>query len=268
MNFSFHTCGLEWLTFEETIDILAGIGYDACGPIVGHGCHLDPETITEGQKKAYRKQAKDRGIKFAVLNPWRVTGFATGVESGETERFYMKALDLAADMDASGVRFLPGAYAQGESAGWRAMIQVLKPLCHHAEQVGVDLLMHNHENQLIDTANGFELLRHHIGSDRLQINLDCANLAILMDDPCSAIRTFGDHLRQVRVKGMNNHYPFAQQCVPGAPGDIVDWEAVLRTLNEIGYRGYVELVHYAWFPPDFHERVFEWATDLATKVEA
>jgi len=134
MKFSFHTCGLEWFTFEETIDTLAEIGYDACGPIVGPGCHLDPDAITDDQKKAYMKQAQDRGLEFAILNPWHVTGFAAGVGSGETERFYTRALDLAADMGASGVRFLPGAFDGGENAGWRAMIQVLKPLCHHAEQ--------------------------------------------------------------------------------------------------------------------------------------
>lgn len=266
MKFSFHTCGLEWFSFEEAIHELADIGYAACGPIVGPDCHLDPDTLTDSQKTSYKKLAKERELAFSILNPWRAGSFVAGIESGETERFYRKALDLAADLGALGVRFLPGAFAAGENAGWRAMITVLKPLCHHAERVGVDLLMHNHENQLIDTANGFALLRHHVGSDRLQINLDCANLAILMDDPCRAIREFREHLRQVRVKGMNNTYPFAQQCVPGTPGDIVDWEAVMEALKEVGYGSYVELVHYPWFPPDFHRRVFEWATALAAKV--
>ena len=43
---------------------------------------------------------------------------------------------------------------------------------------------------------------------------------------------------------MSNYYPFAQQCVPGAPGDIVDWEAVMQALKETGYTGFVELVTY------------------------
>ena len=266
MQFSFHTCGLEWFSFEEVINELAEVGYAACGPIVGPGCHLDPDTITDSQKTAYRKLARDRKIVFSILNPWKIEGFAAGVESGATERFFRQALDLAAEFGAAGVKFLPGGFAGGEAAGWRAMVQVLKPLCHHAEQVGVDLLMHNHENQLIDTANGFALLRHHLGSERLQINLDCANLAILMDDPCRAIRDFKDHLRYIRVKGMSNYYPFAQQCVPGAPGDIVDWEAVMQALKETGYTGFVELVTYPWFPPDFHRSTFSWAADLADRV--
>lgn len=268
MRFSFHTCGLEWFSFEEAINELADIGYAACGPILGPDCHLDPDTITDSQKTAYKNLARDRNLAFSILNPWKISGFAAGVAEGQTERFFHQALDLAADLGAAGVKFLPGGFATGENAGWRAMIQVLKPLCHHAEKVGVDLLMHNHENQLIDTANGFALLRHHTGSDRLQINLDGANLAILMDDPCRAIRDFRDHLRHVRVKGMHSYYPFAQQCVPGAPGDIVDWEAVLRTLEEVGYAGYVELVAYPWFPPDFPRQALAWAADLAARVEA
>ena len=266
MKWSFHTCGLEWYSFEEAIVELAEVGYDSCGPTVGPGSHIDPDTITDSEKAAYKKLAGEKGISFSVLNPWKVGGFAAGVESGQTEAFYRKTLDLAAEFGAYGVKFLPGSFAGGESGGWRAMIQVLKPLCHHAEQVGVDLLMHNHENQLIDTANGFALLRHHVGSERLQINLDCANLAILMDDPCQAIRDFGDHLRYVRVKGMYNYYPFAQQCVPGNPGDIVDWKAVVQTLKEVGYEGHVELVTYPWFPLDFHRQVIAWANDLVADL--
>ncbi len=268
MEFSFHTCGLEWLTMEEAINELADVGYSACGPITGPGSHLDPTAITDSQKTAYKNLAKDRDIAFAILNPWGVGGFAAGVPSGETERFYRQSLDLAADMDAAGIRFLPGTVAAGENAGWRAMIQVLKPLCHHAEQVGVDLLIHNHENHLVDTANGFALLRHHVGSERLQINLDCGNLAILLDDPCRAIQDFKDNLRHVRFKGMHGYYPFSQQCVPGSPGDIVDWKAVLQTLVKVDYSGYVELVPYAWFPPDFHKTGFAWAANLAAEMGA
>jgi sugar phosphate isomerase/epimerase len=267
MKISFHTCGLRWFSFEETLGALADAGYDACGPTVGPGCHLDPETLTDSEKSAYKKLARQRNIAFSVLNPWKV-GFLGGIESGETERFFRKALDIAADLGADGVKFLPESFPEGENAGWRAMIGVLKPLCHHAEQVGVDLLMHNHENLLIDTANCFALLRHHVGSERLQINLDCANMAILMDDPCRAIRDFAGNLAYVRIKGFNDYYPHGHQCVPGSPGDIVDWEAVLRTLAEVGYADYLELVTYDHFPPDFHRTGIEWLKATAAKVGA
>jgi sugar phosphate isomerase/epimerase len=62
---------------------------------------------------------------------------------------------------------------------------------------------------------------------------------------------------------MNNYYPFAQQCVPG---DIVDWKGVMEALKEIGYAGYVELVTYPWFSPDFHRDAFAWATNLVAEV--
>jgi len=268
MKFSFHTCGLEWLPFEEVVNQLADLGYAACGPIVGPDCHLDPDTLNNSQKESYKNLVEARNMEFSILNPWKVGGFAAGVESGATRDFYHKALDLAAEIGASGVKFLPGGFASGEAAGWKAMVQILRPLCYHAEQVGVDLLMHNHENHLIDTANGFALLRRHLGSEQLQINLDCANLAILMDDPCHAIRNFKDNLRHIRVKGMSNYYPFAQQCVPGSPGDIVDWRTVFEALVEIDYTGFVELVTYDWFPPDYSRFSIEWATALADEVGA
>ena len=266
MKISFHTCGLEWFSLEEAILELAEIGYTSFGPILAPGGHLDPDTLTDSQVTAYKELAKECNIAISILNPWKISGFSAGVASGETERYFHRALDLAADLGAFGVKFLPGSFPAGETNGWRVMIKVLKPLCHHAEQVGVDLLMHNHENQLIDTANGFALLRHHVGSDRLQVNLDVSNMAILMDDPCRAIRDFRDNLHYIRVKGMNHYYPFAQQCEPGAAGDIVDWEAVFLALKEVGYAGDVELVTYPWFSPGFHRSGYAWAKKLAEEV--
>lgn len=269
MKLTFHTCGLEWVTFEPAIERLAATGYDGIGPIVGPGCHLDPATLTDSQKAGYRQLVADHGLAFSTLNPWKMGSLLAGVANGETERFFRTALDLAADLGAPSVKFLPGGWPDGENAGWRLMVQVMRLICNHAEQVGVDLLMHNHENQLIDTANFFGLLRQHVGSERLRINLDCGNLAILLDDPCRAIRDYPSEIAYVRIKGMQGNYPFYQQCPPGIPGDIVDWSAVVRTLDEVGYDGWLELVTYPWFPPDFYQTGYTWARDLlaATQTE-
>lgn len=266
MKLSFHTCGLEWWSLEDAINELADIGYDACGPILAPGGHVDPDKITSSEIESYKRLADDRNLAISTLNPWKIGGFATKVDSGETERFFRRALDLAAEFGAGSVKFLAGSHPDGEMDGWKAMVKVCKRLCHHAEQVGVDLLMQNHENQLIDTSNCFALLRHHVGSERLQATLDVSNMAILMEDPCRAIHDHADNIHYVRIKGMLLHYPYATQCAPGAPGDIVDWKAVFTALKEVGYTGYIEPVTYPWFPPDFHRTNYKWCRELAAEV--
>jgi sugar phosphate isomerase/epimerase len=266
MKLAFHTCGLEHMPFAAALERLADIGYEGCGPIVGPGCHLDPDGLTDSQKADYRAQAADLGLAFSTLNPWKMGSLVAGVASGETETFFRKALDLAAEMGAPGVKFLPGGWKEGENAGWRLMVPVVRRICYHAEQVGVDLLMHNHENQLLDTANLFALLRRHVGSERLRINLDCGNLAILMDDPSRAVQDHADQVAYVRVKGMQGYYPFYQQCPPGEPGDIVDWEGVVAALGRVGYEGWLELVTYPWFPPDFDRTGYAWARQLLDRA--
>lgn len=88
-----------------------------------------------------------------------------------------------------------------------------------------------------------------------------------MVDPGKVITEFNGPIRHVRMKGMKNYYPFAMQCPPGIPGDVVDWERVLSTLKMVGYSGFIELVPYPWFPVDFPERALEWAMNLAAKVK-
>ena len=60
--------------------------------------------------------------------------------------------------------------------------------------------------------------------------------------------------------------PFPRQAPAGTPGDIVDWEAVFLTLKEIDFDGYVEMVTYQWFPPDYHRSAYVWARELGEKT--
>ena len=80
MKLSFHTCGLEWWSLEDAINELADIGYDACGPILAPGGHVDPEKITSSEIERYKQLAADRNLAISTLNPWKIGGFATKVE--------------------------------------------------------------------------------------------------------------------------------------------------------------------------------------------
>jgi len=266
MQFSFHTCGFEGWPLEEVIVHLAKLGYSACGPTVGPSCHLDPDIITHSQLANIKTILADSGMKVALLNPWRVKGFANMAAEGTAERFYRKAMDMAAALDCPAVRFLSGALPAGDQPSWAASIRALRPLCHYGEQIGVALAMHNHENTMLDTADKLRLMSSWLESPALKVNLDPANLQILGNDPCDALRAFRDDLAQVRVKGRVGRYPYSREHYPGAAGDIVDWDSFFSTMHQIGYAGPVELVHYAWFPNDYAEACLAWAKSVEARV--
>ena len=38
------------------------------------------------------------------------------------------------------------------------------------------------------------------------------------------------------------------------------------SLAETGFAGFVEIVAYPWFPPDYHRTAYAWARDLAART--
>ena len=266
LKFSFHMCGLEWWSFEEAVSHLAELGYDACGPIVGPGNHIDLETITDNRLAEMRRVIDDSGLAVALLNPWKVGGFTQMAVEGTAVSFYCKTLDVAAELGCPSVRFLTGSVSQGDRAGWVASINALREICHHGERVGVAMAMHNHENQMLDTVDKLKLMSSWMGSPALKVNLDPANFQCLGIDASWALRELRDDLAQIRLKGRIGQYPYTWEHFPGTPEDIVDWSRFFSTMKNLAYDGYAELVHYRYFPTDYPATALAWAKSMASEA--
>lgn len=245
MKLCYHTGGLDYLPFETVVHELADAGYDGVGPATGPGKHLDP-TPGKYDAGAIKDLVARNGLEISLLNPWGVPGgLAPHVKRGDGVTFYKQCIDCAADLGVPLVKFLSGATGS-DSEGWRILIPALRELCPYAEQKGVSLVMHHHEDQILDTPEKYLLMEMWVQSPALTCLVDVCNMHLLNWDVPYSITKLGARIVHVRFKGIIGRYPHAHFIVPGDPGDETDLATPLAALREIGYDRYVDPVTFPW----------------------
>jgi sugar phosphate isomerase/epimerase len=250
----YHTGGLDYLPFADVVAELATAGYDGVGPATGPGCHLDPSSI--GSARRVREIAERHGLDIPLLNPWGVPGLASHVQRGDGISFYKQCIDCAATMGVPFVKFLSGATGS-DSEGWRILIPALRELCAYAEQMGVALVMHHHEDQILDTPEKLLLMEMWVESPALRCLVDICNMHLLNWDIPYAIRLLGERIVHVRFKGIIGRYPHSHFVVPGSPGDETDLAPALAALTETGYDRFIDPVTFPWMPRDHATAMYD-----------
>jgi sugar phosphate isomerase/epimerase len=254
MKLCYHTGGLDYCSFADVAAELAAAGYDGIGPTTGPGCHLDPSNSDNA--KRVREIADERGLEIPLLNPWGVPGLAPHVVRGDGIAFYKQCIDCAAAMGVPLVKFLSGATGS-DSEGWRILIPALRQLCAYAEQRGVSLVMHHHEDQILDTPEKLLLMEMWVQSPRLKCLVDICNMHLLNWDVPYAIKLLGERIVHVRFKGIIGRYPHSHFVVPGSPGDETDLAPALTALTAIGYDRFIDPVTFPWMPRDHATAMYD-----------
>lgn len=191
--------------------------------------------------------AVSRALDATGLTPSVVGAMAPGRDLVEadaatvrsTQDYLRACIDLAAGIGSPTVcgpfyaatgrvwRLTPGQ-RQSAYAQWR---EHLAPVAEHAAAAGVRLgiePLNRYETSLINTVDQAldglgDLLGPAVG-----LALDTYHLHIEERSAPDAIRRAGDHLVHVQVCGNDR----------GAPGgDQIDWPALLRALDDVGYAG-------------------------------
>jgi D-psicose/D-tagatose/L-ribulose 3-epimerase len=181
------------------------------------------------------------------LAPYVVGAMAPGRDLVETDpdtvaatQDYLRAcVDLAAGIGASTVC---GPFYAATGRVWRmdadrrgsAYVQLrehLRPVVEHAAERGVRLgiePLNRYETSLVNTVDQALAALEPLLGDALGLALDTYHLNIEERSSGDAVRTAGEHLVHVQVCGSDR----------GAPGgDQTDWPALLAALDEVGYRG-------------------------------
>lgn len=191
--------------------------------------------------------AVSRVLADTGLAPYVVGAMAPGRDLVETDdatvrstQDYLRAcIDLAAGIGAPAVcgpfytatgrvwRLAP----EQRQAGYAQWRENLAPVAEHAAAAGVRLgiePLNRYETSLVNTVDqALEALGDLLGP-AVGLALDTYHLNIEERSTPDAIRRAGDHLVHVQVCGNDR----------GAPGgDQTDWPALLRALDDIDYRG-------------------------------
>ncbi len=130
---------------------------------------------------------------------------------------------------------LPKDETRPQAEAWirEGLSEVLKAA--EEKKVNINLeVINRYENNYLNTAAETKAFVESFGSPSLKVHLDLFHMNIEEADMCGAIRTAGSDLGLIHFADNNRH-----ACGEGC----LDFAAVLNTLREIGYKGYISVEH-------------------------
>ena len=115
---------------------------------------------------------------------------------------------------------------------WRWAVESLKPIADHARKQKVRIALeplNRFETNFLNRHDQALALANEVGDD-VGVCLDAFHINIEEEDPLAAIRAVGKRLNNFHIADNNRR----------APGDGTwDWTALLGTLKDVGYDGYL-----------------------------
>jgi protein FrlC len=231
-----------WLplrSLEDTIDVLAGIGYDGIeiGAAAPHGF---PDYLDAARRSAIVSHLERRGLEVSALCP--ALGGGPGynpVSPDAPERAaglaYMKAcIDLARDFSCENVIVLGGyrRYGQTQEDAWRLARESLAAVAEHADARGVRLVVEPTpaDSNLLEQAGDCVRLIEEAGVEA-GVMLDTFHMFHRNDELRDALRAAGNRLAYVHVSDLNRD----------APGTHTRFDSLVHELRELSYDGWLSM---------------------------
>jgi 3-dehydroshikimate dehydratase len=243
--------GRTILGVEEFVMKAAKLGFDGV-ELMAKRPHLSPLDYGADEREALRRQASSAGIEIACLASYH--DFSHGAEhpdmaSLEKEITYLKTvLELARDLACPLVRVYSG-YRHAAipfEQQWESCVAGLTEACSLAEELAVDVGLQNHSALASYTDEILALVRE-VDSPRLRVILDAPLLVERGEDLCASVRRFGDLIahthtsdyRYVYGRDPGDYFTFRRVMAVPLGSGVVDYEAFIRSLAEVGFTGYL-----------------------------
>ena len=244
IGISYHAGGMKDLPLKQVVGILAEVGYDAIEMMCGPEAHIPSGEVNSALLKEIRTMTEAHGLKVSVINPFTGKGlYHLALEDKQNATDHYALLqDVAVALGARGVNFLTGYGGdKGDAFAWRLLVDVLKPICRRAEELGITMNIHNHEATTIDASSKVTLLIEHVGSDALKALNDITNFYHLGEDIATVTEKLGPLTAHCHVKGVTGMYPYSTFLIPGEEGDELDFRTFAETLGKVGYANYISV---------------------------
>lgn len=247
----YNTNGFAHHRLDDTVDILAEIGYDSIAITLDHFAlnPFDDNVWNQAQRLRQRLQSHnmccviETGARF-LLDPWR-KHWPTLITPNEENRrrrldFLDRAMQIAAVLGAEAVSFWSGTAETGmtDHDSWALLVDTCDRLLSLAVQRDVFLAFEPEPGMFVERLDQFARLAAELNHPRFGLTLDLGHVHCLSDGtPADRIREFSSsiyniHLEDMR-RGLHDHLRFGE-------GEM-DFASIFSALDEVDYSGTVNV---------------------------
>jgi sugar phosphate isomerase/epimerase len=275
MLLGYNTNGFAHHAIEDSLSILADIGYRSVALTIDHGL-LSPyggeprAQVQRVQRLLSRYEMHsviETGARF-LLNPRHkhepTLMTADAAERSRRVRFLQHSIDIAAELASDCVSLWSGVLHEqdvAENAAFDRLCRSLQPVIDYAERRDVRLGFEPEPGMFIDTMARYDQLLQRLDAPCFQLTLDIGHLHCLGEAPIAdQICRWGSRLVNVHIEdmkcGVHEHLMFGD-------GEI-DFPPVIHALRETNFAGgiHVELSRHSHMAPQAAQQAYDFLTSL------
>jgi sugar phosphate isomerase/epimerase len=255
MRLAYSTNAYRRFPVEEAIRRIASVGYRGV-ELMADVPHAWPADIEEGDIAALRRALEVHNLALSNINAFMTTAIQdfwhpSWIEPDEEFRrqrieHTKAALNLAQKLGAACITTEPGGPLPA-GMEWDAALDIftegLREALHHAEEVGVLLLVEPEPDLLIENADQFLALAERFDSPMFGLNFDIGHFYCVGEDVPEAIRRLQSftrhyHIEDIAASRVHEH------LIPGQ--GAIDFSAVLSAIRDTDYDGWITVELYPY----------------------
>ncbi len=260
MNFAFSSNAFLRFNLLETIKIVSRLGYEGI-EIMADVPHAFPLHLTDEDITAIRKALADNGLSISNINAFMHnadgdTYHPSWIENDRALRekridYTLRCIDLAEKLGARNISTEPGGPLDGISReeGIRLYMEGLMAVECTAREKGIKILIEPEPGLLVENSVQFLDLVEDLDPAVFGVNFDIGHFYCVNENPSQLIHSMKDyihhfHLEDIAATRVHHHLMLGHGAI--------DLSAVLNTIEDIGYNGFVtvELYTYEHAPKD------------------
>lgn len=220
------------MTLERALEVCAELGFDAVDP-TGYYFPGYPEAPPDPFLYAIKKRAVRLGLDISGTGVRNDFTTADRAKRDADVALVKRWVDVAVKLGAPMVRVFAGPAASAghsvaETTGW--VVEHLRDCVAYGAEHGVLIVLQHHDD-LLKTAEETLAVRERVGSDWLGLNVDIGSLRTT-GDPYPEIALLAPHAYTWQIK---------EQVYRKGVAEDVDVVKIVRILREASYRGYIQL---------------------------
>ncbi len=248
MKFGYNTNGFAHHTLQDALRVIAQAGYSGAAITLDVN-HLNPFICGEVERRACANLLRELSLEAIVeggsrfiLDPYNKHEPSLINPHGQERRlsFLRECVLTAESLGAKVVAFASGVRQESVTKDQAEdfLAQGIAELCDFAAERGITLALEPEPGHFVETLADYERIKERCGRPNFRLTLDVGHIYCSESaGPAEIIEKYRDEIANVHLEdikdGVHNHLP------PGE-GDV-DFAAALKTLEEIGYGGLVNL---------------------------
>lgn len=254
MKFAFSANAFRKYSLIDTIEILAGLGYEGI-EIMADIPHAYPPDLSEKDIEAILATLDRCHMRISNINAFMLwaegdTWHPSWIEADPAQRqkriaHTLRCIDLAAKLGAPTISTEPGGPLDGMEVetGLRIFKEGLEAVESLAREKGVKVLIEPEPGLLIERSDQFLDFIDGLDQNVFALNFDIGHFYCVNEDPAALVPALQRHTRHYHLEDISadrvHHH-----LLPGL--GAIDLPAVLQAINQLDYQGFVTVELYPY----------------------